>query len=564
MRRLPLPDPGTPDTRSPGRFFLWLARGQARTLAAGAFFGVVWMVSQAFVPLLIGRALDAGIAQHDTAALVGWVAALALLGIVQAGAGIGRHRHAVTNWLTATYRCDQLIARASARLGAALTQRLSVGEVVNLVSSDSRQIGNALDITARLSGAVVSFIAVAALLLRTSVPLGLVVLFGVPLLMAGATPLLRPLHSRQGEQRAQVGQLTALGTDTVTGLRVLRGMGGERAFHARYRQQSQRVRSAGVATGRIVSLIDAQQVLLPGVFIVVLTWLGARLAVQHSLSVGGLVAFYGWAAFLVMPLRTFTEALDKMTRAHVAVLRLQRLLTARPGLTWGTATMWPPGPIVDAATGLSVPTQGLVAVACVDTADGTALADRLGRYVDAEVHVGDVPLREFSEETVRSQVLVVDAATTLFGERLRDELDPHRRHDDAALLAALEVADALDVLDALPDRLDTMIGERGRSLSGGERQRVVLARSLLADPPVLVLVDPTSAVDAHTEARIASRLGQARSGRTTVLVSTSPLLLRVADACALIDNGVVIAQGSRDEVHAHPAFRAALDRAALT
>src|SRR5436305_9498913 len=113
MRRLPLPDPGIPDTRSPARFFRWLIRGQRRTLAAGVFFGVVWMLSQAVAPLLVGRALDSGVAQGHVRSLVGWSVALAVLGIVTASAGLGRHRCAVTNWLTATYRCDQLVARAT-------------------------------------------------------------------------------------------------------------------------------------------------------------------------------------------------------------------------------------------------------------------------------------------------------------------------------------------------------------------------------------------------------------------------------------------------------------------
>src|SRR3954471_4396617 len=113
MRRLPLPEPGTPDTRSPARFFLWLVNGQRRTLAGGAALGVLWMLAQAVMPLVVGRALDRGGAQGHLPELVEWTPALAVLGIVQSAAGIGRHRFAVTNWLMATSRCDQLVARAT-------------------------------------------------------------------------------------------------------------------------------------------------------------------------------------------------------------------------------------------------------------------------------------------------------------------------------------------------------------------------------------------------------------------------------------------------------------------
>jgi ABC-type multidrug transport system fused ATPase/permease subunit len=560
MRRLPLPEPGIPDTRSPGRFFWWLVRAQRGTIAAGAALGIAWMLLQAVAPLLVGRALD-GVASDDMSALAGWTATLGAVGVLQAAAGIGRHRCAVANWMIATYRCDQLVARHAARLGAALTERVAPGEVVNMVASDSRQVGNALDISARLSGAAVSFVVVAVLLVQTSVLLGVVVLVGVPLLMLGVAPLLRPLHRRQAAQRAAVGRLTSLGTDTVAGLRVLRGMGGERTFHRRYAVQSQRVRQAGVATGRVLSVVDAQQVLLPGVFVVLLTWLGARLAVRGDISIGTLIAFYGWAAFLVLPLRTFTEAADKMTRAHVAVGRMLKLLHAEPALTWGPRDSWPPrGELVDGATGVRAPAGGLHVVACTDVAVGERLADRLGRYADSDVTVGGFDLSEFSADTVRSRVLVVDSASTLFGGPLRSELDPDGRRHDIEIDAAIDVASAEDVVDGLPEGLDTIIGERGRSLSGGQRQRVVLARAILCDPDVLVLVDPTSAVDAHTEARIADRLRDRRSGRTTIVVTSSPLLLRVADTASLLVGDELAAQGDRTAVTRHPAFRAIADR----
>src|SRR4051812_26878274 len=365
MRRLPVPDPGIPDTRSLWRFLGWLIHAQLRTVLAGACYGIVWMLAQAVAPLLVGRALDAGVADKDMSALLTWVGALAVLGLIQAGAGILRHRVAVLNWLTASYRCNQLVAAAVARLGSSLTRRITAGEVVSMVTSDTPQIGNALDISARLSGAVVSFIVVALLLLHTSVLLGLVVLIGVPVLMAAVSPLLRPMHQRQAAQRHARGRLTSLGTDTISGLRVLRGMGGEAAFHQRYVDQSQRVRAAGVATGRVVSVVDAQQVLLPGIFVVVLTWLGARLAVRGEISVGDLIAFYGWAAFLVLPLRTFTEAADKITRAYVGVTRLLRLLRATPALSWGSETACPEhAELIDEQTGVVVRPGEVLVVAC--------------------------------------------------------------------------------------------------------------------------------------------------------------------------------------------------------
>ncbi len=296
MRALPLADPGVPDLRSPVRFLLRVAAMQRATLAGGIAFGVLWMGCQAVLPYAVGRAVDDGLAARDGDALLAWSAVLLGIGLVQAGSGVLRHRFAVTNWLLACFRVEQWIARGVSALGGSLAAQASTGEVVSTGTTD------ALDITARGSGSLVSFVVVAVLLLRTSVALGLVVVLGVPAFTLLLGPLLRPLHARQARQRAAVGELTALGADTVAGLRVLRGIGGEDEFVARYRAESQRVRRAGAEVARTQSLLDAAQVLVPGTFVVLVTWLGARFAVTGRISPGELIAFYGYAAFLVTPL----------------------------------------------------------------------------------------------------------------------------------------------------------------------------------------------------------------------------------------------------------------------
>jgi ABC-type multidrug transport system fused ATPase/permease subunit len=136
----------------------------------------------------------------------------------------------------------------------------------------------------------------------------------------------------------------------------------------------------------------------------------------------------------------------------------------------------------------------------------------------------------------------------LFTGSLRAELDPYARHPDLAIRRALDVADAADVLAALPEGLDTEVEERGRQFSGGQRQRLVLARAVLADPEVLLLLDPTSAVDAHTEARIGQRLRAARRGRTTLVSTASPLLLDLCDRVVYMSGEHVTAVGRHREL----------------
>ncbi len=550
VRHLPLEHPGVADHRSPLRFLWWLIRGQWRTLVMAMLFGIVWMVSQAVMPAVIGLAIDEGIAARDTDALLRWSLTLLGIGLVQAAAGTMRHRFSVTNWLTAAYRTVQLVARQATDLGATLPKRVATGEVVSIGTNDLAHLGNAMDIVARAAGAVVSFLVVAVILLTTSTTLGLVVLIGVPVLLLAVGPLLKPLQRRNLAQREMMGELANLATDIVSGLRVLRGIGGERVFHDRYVRESQEVRQAGVAVGRLQSVLDALQILLPGIFVVVVVWLGARFAVQGQISAGELVAFYGYAAFLMIPLRTATEFANKWIRAFVAAGRVVRVLALRPEVSAPDSPYAEPpvgAELVDVRSGLRVPAYQITAIVSDPPEDSTRLADRLGYYAEGEVRWGEVPLSGLRPEVVRRRIVVSDSDSALFSGVLADQVDIRGR-GPGSLDSALHTASAEDVLEALPDGMATMVTERGRSFSGGQRQRLVLARALAADPEILVLVEPTSAVDAHTEARIADRLRAHRAGRTTVVTTTSPLLLDRVDNVAFLRDGVVVAFGTHRDL----------------
>ena len=576
--KLPVADPGDPDTRSPARLLIWVGRQQRATLLLGVGFGVLWMVAQAFMPYAIGRAIQRGIVDHDNGALAIWTLTLLGLGATQAVAGVMRHRFAVFNWLQASFRMAQVVAHHAARSGPAVRAQLSTGEVVATVSNDAMRAGGAFDITARLAGAVASYIVVAFILLSSSVTLGLVVLIGVPVLITLLGFVIRPLQARQREQREEVGKLTALGADTAAGLRVLRGIGGEQAFYDRYRQRSQEVRSAGVRVAYPQSTLDAAQVFIPGLFVVLVTWLGARFAVSGKINAGELVAFYGYAAFLVIPLRTAAEAVDKVTRSLVGARRMLNVLEIERHVDDPVApAAEPPAgvPLADTRSGLVVAPDELVCLVSADPTETAALADRLGRFGEEDgvrlgrfgeedgVLLGDVPLAALPLEVVRRRIVVSEADPILFAGTLRSELDPWGRaaeHDDR-IYDAITVAAAEDILEALPAGLDSPVEERGRSFSGGQRQRLVLARALLSDAEILVLVEPTSAVDAHTEARIAERLRDARRGRATVIVTTSPLVLDRADRVTLVEGGRVVAEGRhRELLRSSDAYRSVVTR----
>jgi ABC-type transport system involved in cytochrome bd biosynthesis fused ATPase/permease subunit len=272
-----------------------------------------------------------------------------------------------------------------------------------------------------------------------------------------------------------------------------------------------------------------------------------------------------------MPLRTATEFVDRATRAHIGARKIIAVLRVRadhadPADT-PTGAMPPAGALLaDERSGVVVEPGRFLAVVSARPEESAALADRLGRFGTdvAGVTLGGIPLAELPLDAVRERILVSETDPRLFTGTLRDELDPWGGRTDAEILAALSVASGEDVLDALPDGLDSEVEERGRSYSGGQRQRLALARALLADADTLVLVEPTSAVDAHTEARIAQRLAAQRAGRTTVVMTASPLVLDRVDRVILLEDGRAVATGTHHELmHTHPsraAYRAVVVR----
>ena len=554
-----------PPTGSPLRLLLWQAARQPMTLLGGVVFGILWMLCQVVWPYLLGRAVDGGL-DEGLRGVAPWCVSLVVVAGAQALFAVLRHRMAVTNWLRSSLSVSRIVGHHSADTGTAIATETSAGEVASTVANDALRVGEMFDVTARFSGGIVAYVAVAAITMVTSPALGLFVLIGMPVLVAVLTLFVRPLARRQGAWRAEQGRLTELAADTVVGLRVLRGIGGEDQFVRRYVSRSGELRERAIDVARLSSWLDGLQVLLPGLFVAVVVWFGARLVLSGEITPGELVTFYGYAVFLIVPLRTTVEASQAFARGFVAtsrvlgVLRVQRAVTdpdePHPAPAGGTE-------IVDVASG-AVIAPGLLTALVDEDADAAArVATRLGRFDDrqheqAPVLWGGVDHRRFPVQEVRRRIVVSDATPHIFTGRLRDGLDapgvrgPERSPSPAARRSridhALGVAAADDAVRALPAGLEQDVPERGSVLSGGQRQRLSLARALLTDAEVLVLIEPTSALDANTEAIIAARLHRARRGRTTVVVSASPLLLDRADVVLVMNEGRVIGEGTHEEL----------------
>ncbi|MEW2393649.1 ABC transporter ATP-binding protein [Streptomyces venezuelae] len=618
IRDLPYPDPGVPDARSGPRFLLWLGRNQLGGQLKSLAWGLLHFGSIAGLPYMVGVAVEAVLDRSGgRLALAG--ALIVLLGIAIALGDTMLHRTAVTNWITAAARVQQLLARKTAALGSALTRRVAAGEVVAVSTGDVEKIGWFVEALSRFAAAALTVVLVCVGLLVYQPALGIIVAIGIPVLALAVLPLLPRATRRADHQREKAGRATELASDTVAGLRVLRGIGGEELFLDRYRTASQEVRTAAVRSARMWAIISAIQVLMPGLLLVAVVWQGVHLAREGRVTVGELVTVYSAIMILNYPLRHFEEIAMAYSFSRPSAKRAARVLSLQrttesagardeserkaDGLvdplgdrlgehlgerlgdrlgerasakaaklpTGGSLT--PTGDLYDPATGLLAPAGRLTAVVCGDPDEAGRLAERLGGHPAFDgatdlpsVRLGDVPLDDLSLATARTAVLVQDKDPVLLSGTLRELLDVPAS-GAVSPEEALDAAQCSDVLDALAqastddDPMAAHLTERGRSLSGGQRQRLALARSLVTDPEALVLDEPTSAVDSHTEARVADGIRHLRGGRTTVVLTSSPLLLDRAERVVFLADGEVAAVGAhRELVHTEPRYRAVVTR----
>ncbi|GAB3692147.1 ABC transporter ATP-binding protein [Nocardiopsis oceani] len=521
---------------------------------------------EALVPVAIGLTIDLAVSTGDFTALLWCVSGFALLFTVLASA----YRFGARLTLGAVEREAHLLRLESAR--RVLHPRgersgLRSGEVLAVATSDAEQAASYARAWAVGIAQVTAITVTTVVLLSINVPLGVGVLLGVPLMLLLLRVPAARITRRTEAKQATAARATAMATDLVSGLRVLMGIGARRNAALRYRDVSDRALTASVGAAATNGLYKGLVTAAGAVFLACVAGTAGWMALQGHITIGELVIVVGLAQFLSEPVQALGMVGQMFAVARASAQRLVRLLNAPDAVTT-TGGRILPGVLPDVphavelegvthrtlgGVDLTVAQGEFVGVLTTDPRDAEALIDVLaGRSEGAggTVRVGGIPVAELDLTALRGAVLVEEHGSVLFEGTLHSNLhtDPARVADESALRAALAAAAAEDLVTGHPDGLDRPVTDRAANLSGGQRQRVALARALVVDPPVLVLHDPTTAVDAVTEEAIAQGTAALRAERSplgaTLVIANSPALLARADRVVVLREGRVHALGT--------------------
>ncbi|MFF5289521.1 ABC transporter ATP-binding protein [Paractinoplanes globisporus] len=527
-------------------------KGQRRTLILATAMVTGHQAGEAAVPFLIGviidKAVDGGVDQ-----LVLWLGVLAAVYVTLSysyrwGARFGER--------ASERAAHELRMRITRRVlherGGAETDRMP-GALVSIATSDASRVGAVAVAVTYAIAASFGLIFAAVLLLNISIPLGLVVLLGTPPLLWLIRKVGEPLEERSEVEQEHGAHASGIAADLVAGLRVVKGLRAESAAVDRYRQRSRHALTATVRAARAEAAYQGVVLSLSGAFLAVVAVVGGLFAVRGDLSVGQLISTLGLAQFLVNPMSTFAWVGADWAQGRASARRVQAVLDAPEAIKTGDQK--PSRPVrgeltirgIRGGIDLDVAPGELVGIVASDPADAADLIRLLGRAydpADGRIELDGRALTVLAPEPLRAALLATEHHTDIFDGTVRDAVSLGGRADARTVAAAVIAAGADEVARTLPDGLDTMLDDRARSLSGGQRQRIALARALAGEPPVLVVHDPTTAVDAVTEARIAGRLRTMRAGRTTVLITTSPALLAITDRVIVVRDGKVRTDGT--------------------
>jgi ATP-binding cassette subfamily B protein len=559
-----------------------LLRRQWRRLGVALGAAVVAVLSSLVVPLLVQRAIDHGIVPGRTGPLV--ASGIAILGCafisglaaaVEIYAGTAGSRS-----IEAELR-ERLFAQLQ-RLHAAYHDRVATGQLMGRMNTDLQQLHQFVDTLPSTVSAWLLGIGIVAVIATMSPLLTLVAVVCFPPLAVAIVYYTRRLYPAARGMQQELGALSGLVEDTVSGIRVIKGLGAEDVQRARLRTVAGDVYDRAIDWARLRAAYLPLWALVPAVATALVLGVGGHLVVEGRLTVGALVAFNAYLAMLVWPAASMGTFVLQYQRGLAAAGRSAEVLETAPEIAdhpraqplpgrggevrlEGVCFSYPRHRHAAVLDGLDlvVPAGASVALVGATGAGKSTIAQLIARLYDVDagaVRIDGVDVRDLRLRELRATVGLVFQDPFLFADTAHANIafaDPDASPEEVE--RAARRAGAHDFLTTLPDGYETVLGERGYSLSGGQRQRIAIARALLADPQVLILDDATSAVDATTEAEIRHALRELMRGRTTIVIAHRPAMLALADRVALLHAGRIVAEGTHPQLSdSSPLYRAVL------
>ena len=520
------------------------------------------------IPYLVGRTVDEIRGGGDDL----WPLALAI-----AGAGMLRLLFSVVRRLVAgrvslgvEFDLRNLMYEHLQRLELAFFDGQQTGQLMSRATVDLQSVRFFLGygLVFLLQSGVTILIA-AGVMLAVNAELAAVALAPMPFVLAASFRYGRRNRPAVQEVQQRIAELTAEAEENVSGVRVVKAFAREERQMRRFERSVRRVFDQSMVSTRLRAFYTPLIGFLPQLGLAALLLVGGRQAIRGSITIGEFVAFYGYVLMLVSPMRMLGFALGMAQRAVAAGARVFELLDREPELT--TAPEAPPLPAGEGRVELRGVTfsydggepvlrdvdvevePGRTVALVGPTGSGkTSFVLLVPRLYDVDrgaVLVDGADVRSVDPASLRRQVALVSDDAFLFSATLGQNIAYARPNaSEEEVLAAARGAGLDELVESLPDGLDTLVGERGLTLSGGQRQRVAIARALLAEPRVLILDDATSSVDASTEARIKRALAEVMEGRTTFVIAHRLSTIALADEVLVLDDGRVVARGSHDEL----------------